>query len=159
MFQFTSGKPGLMRHHDSEVFQTVVVGLSVSVCLKPDIFAKNVSGVFRLGKAMVFRFCVYRNRRRNQFIVAQKIKNKLLFLFIYLPPTQLFVTQQPIVPQKWQTTFLEAHKLQITKMSFTNVCLNSMQYFIADKLSTRSLNLVFSFFSDRPTALRCLHEE
>ena len=39
-------------------------------------------------KAMVFLFCVYRNRRWNQCIAAQKIKYKLLFLFFYLTPTQ-----------------------------------------------------------------------
>ena len=37
---------------------------------------------------MVYWVCVYRNRRRNQCIAAQKIKYKLLFLFIHLPPTQ-----------------------------------------------------------------------
>ena len=105
------------------------------------------------------------------------------FLFIYLPPTQLFVTQQPIVPQKWQTTFLKAHQVEITKMFLTNFCLNSVQYFNADKeiLSTRSLNFVcflfwptdctllspwgikkivlfdfFFYFPERPTALDAL---
>ena len=107
-------------------------------------------------KAMVFWFCVYWNRRWNQCIAAQKIKNKLPFLFIYLPPTQFCVTQQLIVPQKWQTTFLEAHEVQITKMLFPNFCLNSIQYFIADNeiLSSRSLNSFLFLFWPTACSLR-----
>ena len=39
-------------------------------------------------KAMVFWFCVYRNRRRNQCIAAQKLNSKILFFlfpFLRLP--------------------------------------------------------------------------
>ena len=122
---------------------------------------------------MVFWFCVYRNRRQNQCIAAQKIKRKLPFLFIYLPPTQFCVTQQLIVPQKWQTTFLEAHEVQITKMLFPNFCLNSIQYFIAEfffifiltdhllfEVSMRNKRnyafWFFLYFPDRPTAQNSL---
>ena len=75
-----------------------------------------------------------------------KIKRKLPFLFFCLPPTQFHVTQQLIVPQKWQTTFLEAHEVQITKMLFPNFCLNSIQYFIADKEILSSRSLIFLKF-------------
>ena len=107
-------------------------------------------------RAMVFWFCVYRNRCRNQCIAAQKIKGKLPFLFFYLPPTQLCFTQQPIVPQKWQTTFLEAHEVQITKILFLYFCLNSIQYFIADNeiISSRSLNSFLFLFWPTACSLR-----
>ena len=83
--------------------------------------------------------------------------------FIHLPTADWIselLSAQSIVPQKWQTTFLEAHEVQITKMLFPYFCLNSIQHFIADKKYYPLGHWIFSYFySDRPPALWGFHEE